>query len=201
MPGFPVHHQFPELTQTHVHWVGDAIQPSHPLYPLLLLPSIFPRLRVFSIESVLCIRWPKYFQCNSTYNEYSGLISFRTDWFDLLVVQGTLKSPLQYHNLKALILQHSAFSMVHNAHMYMTIGKMIALTLQTFVSKVMSLLFNVLSRFVIAFLPRRMCLLISWLQLPSVVILEPKGEKWNLSLFPLFDLLFTMKWWDWMPWS
>ena len=201
MPGFPVHHQFPELTQTHVHWVGDAIQPSHPLYPLLLLPSIFPRLRVFSIESVLCIRWPKYFQCNSTYNEYSGLISFRTDWFDLLVVQGTLKSPLQYHNLKALILQHSAFSMVQNAHMYMTIGKMIALTLQTFVSKVMSLLFNVLSRFVIAFLPRRMCLLISWLQLPSVVILEPKGEKWNLSLFPLFDLLFTMKWWDWMPWS
>ena len=201
MPGFPVHHQFPELTQTHVHWVGDAIQPSHPLYPLLLLPSIFPRLRVFSIESVLCIRWPKYFQCNSTYNEYSGLISFRTDWFDLLVVQGTLKSPLQYHNLKALILQHSAFSMVHNAHMYMTIGKMIALTLQTFVSKVMSLLFNVLSRFVIAFLPRRMCLLISWLQLPSAVILEPKGEKWNLSLFPLFDLLFTMKWWDWMPWS
>ena len=143
--------------------------------PLLLWPSIFPSLRVFSIESVLCIRWPKYFQCNSTSNEYSGLISFRIDWFDLLVVQGILMRPLQHHNLKVLILQHSSFSMVPNAHMYMTTGKMIALTLQTFVSKVMSLLFNMLSRFVIAFLPRRMCLLISWLQLPSAVILEPKG--------------------------
>ena len=150
------------------------------------------------------IRWPKYWSFSfniSPCNEYWELISLRTDLFVLLAVQGTLKSPLQHHNLKASILRCSVFSMVHNAHMYMTIGKMIALTLQTFVSKVMSLLFNVLSRFVIAFLPRRMCLLISWLQLPSVVILEPKGEKWNLSLFPLFDLLFTMKWWDWMPWS
>ena len=130
-------------------------------HPLLLPPSNFPRITVFSNESVLRIRWPKY--CNfslsiSPSNEYSGLISFRIDWFDLLVLQGTLKSPLQYHNLKALILQHSAFSMVQNAHTYMTTGKMIALTPQTSVGKVMSLLFNMLSRFVITFLPRSKCL-------------------------------------------
>ena len=155
----------------------ESVIPSNHLilcHPLLLLPSIFPRLRVFSIESVLCIRWPKCFQCNSTSNEYSGLISFRIDWFDLLVLQGTLKSPLQYHNLKALILQHSAFSMVQNAHTYMTTGKMIALTPQTSVGKVMSLLFNMLSSLVVTFLPRSMHLLISWLQSPSAVILEPK---------------------------
>ena len=142
-------------------------------YPLLLLPSIFPSIKVFSNETFLRIRWPKYwsFSLNiSPSNEYSGLISFRIEWLDLLAVQGTLKSLLQHHSSKASILRHSAFFIVQLSHPYMTTGKIIALTRQTLVGKVMSLLFNMLSRLVIAFLPRSKRLLISWLQSPSVVI-------------------------------
>ena len=144
---------------------------------LLLLPSIFSRIRVFSSESLLPIRWPKYWTFSfsiSPSSEYSGLISFRTDLFDLLAVQGTFKSLPQQHSSKASILQCSAFFMVRLSHPYMTVGKIIALTRWTFVSKVMSLLFNILSRFVIAFLPRSKHLLISWLQSPSAVIWSPQ---------------------------
>ena len=142
MPGLPVHHQLPELAQTHV-WVSDAIQPSHPLSSLLLPPSIFPSIRVFSNELVLCIRWPKDWSFSFTIslsNEYLGLISFRMDWLDLLAVQGTLKSLLQHHSSKASILWCSALFIVHLSHSYMTTGKIIALTRQTFIGKVMSLL-------------------------------------------------------------
>ena len=128
MPGFPVHHQPPELAQTHVHQVGDAIQPSHLCHPLLLLPSDFPSIRVFSNESVLCIRCPKYWSFSfsiSPFNEYSGLISFRIDWFDLLAVQGILKSLLQHHNSKASIVWCSAFFMVQLSHLYITTGKLL----------------------------------------------------------------------------
>ena len=146
-------------------------------HPLLLLPSIFPSIRVFSNELVLCIRWPKYWSFNfsiSPSNAYSGLIFFRMDWLDLLVVQGTLKSLLQHHSSKASMLLCSAFFIVQLSHPYMTTGKTIALTRWTFVDQVMFLLFNMVSRFVIAFLPRSKRLLISWLQSPSAVILEPK---------------------------
>ena len=148
--------------------------------PLVLLPSIFPSIRVFFKESVLHIRRPKYWSFSfsiSLSSEYSGLISFRIDWFDLHAVQGTCKSLLQHHSLKASILWHSAFFMVQLLHPYMTTGKAIALTRRTFVGKVMSLLFNVLSGFVIAFLPRSKHLLILWLQSPSAVILEPPKIK------------------------
>ena len=146
--------------------------------PLLLLPSTFPSIRVFSNESLLHIRWPKYWSFSSSpSNEYSGLISFRMDWLDLLAVQGTLKSLLQHHNSKASILQHSAFFIVQLLHQYTTPGKTIALTGWTFVGKVMSLLFNMLSRLVTIFLLRSKCLLISWLHSPSAVILEPKKIK------------------------
>ena len=148
--------------------------------PLLLLPSILPSIRVFSNESVLPIRWPKDWSFSfsiSPSKEYSGLISFRVDWLNLLAVQGTLKSLLQHHSSKPSILQCSAFFMVQLLHPYMTTGKTIALTRQTFVSKVMSLLFNMLSRLVITFLPRSKCLLISWLQSPSAVISEPPKIK------------------------
>ena len=146
MPGFPVLHYLPEYAQIHVHWV---MQYSHLILccPLLLPPSIFPRIRVFSNESVICIRWPKYWSFSfsiSPSNEYSGLIFFRTDWSDLLAVQRTLKGLLQHQNLKASILQCSAFCMLQLSHLYLTT----ALTIWTFVSKVMSLLFNMLSRFV-----------------------------------------------------
>ena len=144
--------------------------------PLLLPLSIFPSIRVFSNESVLHIRWPKCWNFSfniSPSNEYSGLISFRMDWLDLLAVQGTLKSLLQHHSSKASILQCSAFFKVQLSHPYMTSGKTIALTRWTFVGKVMSLLFNMLSRLAITFLPRSKHLLISWLQSPSAVILEP----------------------------
>ena len=144
--------------------------------PLLLLPSIFPSIRIFSKESVLHIWWPKDWNFSfsiSPSNEYSGVISFRIDWFDLLTVQGTLKS-LQHNSSKASVLQCSAFLIVQLSHPFMTTGKTIALTRQTFVGKVVSLLFNMLSRFVIVFLPRSKCLWISWLQSPSAVILEPK---------------------------
>ena len=147
---------------------------------LLLLPSIFPSVRIFSNEPVLHIRWPKYwsFSCSiSPSNEYSGLISFRTNWLDLLAVQGTLKSLLQPHSSKASILWRSAFFIVQLSHPYMTPGKPIALIRRTFVGKVMSLLFKMLSRLVIAFLPRSKRLLISWLQSPSAVILELKQIK------------------------
>ena len=148
--------------------------------PLLLLPSIFPSIRVFSNESVLCISWPKYWSFSfniSPSNEHPGLISFRMDWLDFLAVQGTLNSPLQYHSSKASILQHSAFFIVQLSHAYMTTGKIIALTRWTFVSKVMSLVFNMLSRSVKTFLPRSKCLLISWLQSSSAVILELRKIK------------------------
>ena len=143
-----------------------------------LLPSIFPSIRVFSNESALCIRWPKYRSFSiSPSNEYSGLSSFRMDWFDLLSVQGTLKSLLQYHSLKVSILRCSAFFTFQLSHPYMTIGKTIALTRWTFVGKAISLLFNALSKFVLAFLPRSEHLLISWLQSEFTVILEPKKIK------------------------
>ena len=147
-------------------------------HPLLLLPLIFPSIRVFSNESPLHMRWPKYWSFSfsiSPFSEHTGLISFRMDWLDLLTVQGTLKSLLQHHSSKASILQRSAFSTVQ--HPYMTTGKTIALTRRTFVGKVMSLLFNMLSRLVITFLPRNKHLLISWLQSPSAVILEPRKIK------------------------
>ena len=146
-------------------------------HPLLLLPSIFPSIRVFSNESALRIRWPKYWSFSfniSPSNEYSGLISFRMGWLDLLAVQGTLKSLLRHHSSITSILWRSAFFIVHLSHPYMTAGKIIALTRQTFVGKVMSLLFNMLSMLVITFLPRSKRFLISGLQSPSAVILEPK---------------------------
>ena len=148
--------------------------------PLLLLPSIFPSIRVFSSESALRIRWPKYWSFSfniSPSSKHPGLIPFRMDWLDLLAVQGTLKSLLQHHSSKASILWHSAFFIVQLSHPYVTSGKTIALTRRTFVGKVMSLLLNMLSRLVITFLPRSKCLLISWLQSPSAVILEPKKIK------------------------
>jgi len=147
--------------------------------PLLLLPSIFPSIRVFSNESSLRIRWPKYwsFSFISHTNEHPRLISFRMDWLDLLAVQGTLKSLLQHHSSKASILLHSAFFIVQFSHPYTTTGKTIALTRWTFVDKVISLLLNMLSRLVITFLPRSKRLLISWLQSPSAVILEPRKIK------------------------
>ena len=201
MPGLPVHHQLPEFTQTHVHWVGDAIQPSHPL-SCVLLTSIFTNIGVFSNESALLNRWPKYrsFSFNiSPSNEHPGLISFRLDSLDLLAVQGTRKSVLQHHSSKASILWHSAFFTVQLSHPHMTMGKTIALTRQIFVDKVMSLLFNMLSRLVITFLPRNKHLLISWLQSPSAVILEPPKIK-SITVSTVSHLC-VMKWWDRMPWS
>ena len=169
--------------------------------PLLLLPSILLSIRVFSNESAVHIRCRKYWSFSFSFspsNEYSGSISFRIDSFDLLAVQETLKSLLQHHSSKASILWHSAFFMVQLSHPYMTNGKTIALTRWTFVGKVMSLLFNMLSRLIITFLPRRKLLLVSWLQSSSAVILEPKKTK---SVTVSFSSLFAMKWWDWMPWS
>ena len=163
--------------------------------PLLLLPSIFPSIRVFSNESVLHIRWPKYWSFSfsiSPFNEYSGLISFGMDWFDLLAVQGTLKSLLQHHSSKASIHWHSAFFIVQLSHPYMTNGKTIALTRRTFVGKVMFLLFNMLSRLVTAFLPRSKRLLISGLQSPAAVILKPKKKKVS-HCFHCFSI--------YLPWS
>ena len=199
--GFSVHHQLPELAQTHVHQVSDAIQPSN------LLSS--PPPPAFNISQHYSLfQWvssshqvPKVLKLQlsiSPSNEYSGLISFRIDGLDLLAVQGILKSLFQYHSSKTSILQHSAFFMIQLSHPYMTTGKNKALTRQTFVSKVMSLLFDTLFMLVIAFLPRNKHLLISWLQSPSAEILEPPQN--SLLLFPLFPCLFTMKWWDWMPW-
>ena len=160
MPGNPVHYQLLELAQTHVHYVGDAIHPIQPSHPLSSPSpaSVFPSIsRVFSNKSVLRIRWPKYWSFSFSIrpsSEYSGLISFRIDWLDLLAVQETLKSLLQHHSSKAAILQCLAFFIVQLSHRYMTVGKTIALTRWTFVGKVVSLVFNILSRLVIAFLPR-----------------------------------------------
>ena len=181
MPGLPVHHQLPEFTQTHVHWVGDAIQPSHPLLspspPTFNLSQHQGLFRWVSSSYQVAKKYWSFSFSISPSSEYSGLISFRIDWFDLLVVQGTLKSLLQHHSSKASVLQPSAFFMGQLSHAYMTTGKTIPLTLRTFVSEVTSVLFNMLSRFAIAFLPRRKHLLISWLQSPSAVILEPPGPS------------------------
>ena len=173
MPGFPVHHQLLELVQTHVMLSNHLSL----CFPLLLPPSIFPSIRIFSNESVLCMRWPKDWSFGfsiSPSSEYSGLISFRMNWLDLFAVQGSLKSLLQHHSSKASILRRLAFFIVQLSHPYMTTGKAIALTRQTFAGKIRSLLFNTLSRLVITFLPRSKRLLISWLQSPSAVILEPE---------------------------
>ena len=193
-PGFPVLHQLPELTKL---MSIKSVMPCHHLIlclPLLLLPSVFPSIRVFSNHSVLSIRWPKYWSFSfsiSPSNEYSGLISFRIDWFDLLGVQRTLKSLLQHHSSKASILQCSAFFIVHLSHPYMTTGKTTALTKWTFVGKVTSLLFNMLSRLVISFLPRSKCLLISWLQSSSAVIFYSKKIVSHcFHCFPIY-----------LPWS
>ena len=156
-PGFPVIHHFLELVQTHVHRVRDAIQPSHPLLPPSPPALNLSLFRVFSSELVLCVRWPKYWNfsfSNSPSKEYSRLISFRIDWFDLLAVQGTLKSLLQHHILKASVLQCLALPMVQLSHLYMTSEKTIVMTIQTFIGKVIYWLFNMLSSLVIAFLPR-----------------------------------------------
>ena len=176
----------------------ESVMPSSHLilcHPLLLVPPVPPSIRVFSNESTLHMRWPKYWSFSfsiSPSNEHPGLISFRMDWLDLLAVQGTLKSLLQHHSSKASILRHSAFFTVQLSHPYMTTGKTIALTGRTFVGKVMSLLFNMLSRLVITFLPRSKRLLISWLKSPSVVILEPpKNKVWHC--FHCFSIYF--------PWS
>ena len=171
---------------------------NHPIicHPLLLPPSIFPSIRVFSSKSVLRIRWPKYLNFSlsmSPSNEYSGLISLRRDWLDLLAVQRALKSLLQHHSSKASILCHSAFFIVQLSHPYVTTGKTIALTRRTYAGKVMSLLFNTQSRFVIAFLLRSKGLLISWLQSLSTMILEPKKIKSVTIIF--LPYLFVMKWW------
>ena len=169
---------------------------------VLLLSSVFPSIRVFSNESAVRNRWPKYWSFSfiiSPSNVYSGLISFRIDWFDLLAVQGTLKSLLQHHSSKASIIQFSAFFMVQLSHPHMTTGKTIGLTIWTFASKVMSLLFKTLSRFYTAIFPRSKHLLILGLQSPSTLILEPKKMKSDtVSTFPH---LFAMKWWDQMRWS
>ena len=175
----------------------ESVMPSNHLilcHPLLLLPSIFPSIRVLSNESVLHIRWPKYWSFSfniSLSNEYSGLISFRMDWLDLLAVQGTLKSLLQHHSSKASILRYSPFFIVQLLHPCMTTGKIIPLTRWIFVGKVMFLLFNKMSRLVMTFLPRSKLLLISWLQSPSAVILEPKNIK-SVTVSTVLHL-FAMK--------
>ena len=202
MTGFPVHlHSWSFLKLMSI----ELVMPSNHLilcHPLLLLPSIFLNIRIFPNESVFCTRWPKYWSFSfhiSPSNEYSGLISFRIDWFDLLAVQGILKSLLQHHSSKASVLQCSAFFIVQLSHPYMTTGKTIALTIHIFVDKIMSLLFNMLSKLVMAFLPRSKWLLISWLQSPSAVFLEPKKRK-SVTAFNFFPSIFH-ELWDQMPWS
>ena len=205
MPGFPVLHHLLKFAEIHAHRVSDAIQSSHPLLSPSPVFNLSQHQGLFQWVSWMAkVGWShqvaKILELQlhiSPSNEYSGLISFRIDWFDLLAVHRTLKSLLQHQNLKASILRHSAFFMVQISHPYMTAGKTIALTRWTFVSKVIFLLFNTLSRFVIAFLPRSKHLLISWLQSPSAVILEPKKIK--SATVSTFSLLFAMKWWDQMP--
>ena len=172
----------------------ESVMPSNHLtlcHPLLLLPSIFPSIRVFSNESALRIRWPKYWSFNfsiSSSKEHPELISFRMDWLDLLAVQGSLKRLLQHHSSKVSIVRCSAFFIVQLSHPYMTTGKTKALTRRTFVGKVMSVLFNMLSRLIITFLPRGKCLLISWLQSPSAVILEPPQKNKLSHCFHCFPI-------------
>ena len=184
-PGLPVHHQLPEFTQTHVHRVMIPSSPwCHPaisswVAPFSSCPQSLPASESFAM-SQLQMRWPKYWSFSfsiSPSKEHPGLISFRMDWLDLLAVQGTLKSLLQHHSSKASILRHSAFFIVQLSHPYMTTGKTIALTRRTLFCKVMSLLLNILSGLVVTFLPRSNRLLISWLQSPSAVILEPPKIK------------------------
>ena len=195
--GFPVHLREP--TQTLVHWVGNAIQPCHPLSsPFPPTFNLSQHQDIFQwVSSLYQVAKVLKFSVSSISpsNEYSGLISFRMDWLDLPAVQGTLRSLLQHHSSKASILWCSAFLIVHLSHPYMTTGKTISLTRWTSVGQVMPLLFNMLSRLVIAFLPRSKGPLNSCLQSTSAVILEPKGGKISLSLFPLFSHLV------WMPWS
>ena len=182
----------------------ESVLPSNHLIlccPLLLSPSIFPSIRVFSSESALCIRWPKDWSFSfslSPSNEYSGLISFQMDWLDLFAVQGTHKSLLQHHSSKASILQCLAFCIVQISHPYMTTGKTIALTTRTVVDELMSLLFNMLSRLVITFLPRSKRLLISWLQSPSAVVLEPRKIT-SAAISTVSPSICHG--WDQMPWS
>ena len=181
IPGFPVHHKLLEFTQTTS--IDSVMLSSHLIlcHHILLLPPIPPSIRVFSNESTLCMRWPKYWSFSFSIgpsNEYSGLISLRMDWLDLLAVQGTLKSLLQQHSLKASILQRSAFFMVQLSRPYVTTGETTALTRWTFVSKVTSLLSNMLSRLVVAFLPRSKRLLIPWLQSPPAVTLVLRKGGW-----------------------
>ena len=178
-PGLPIHHQLPEFTQTRVHCLSDAIQPSHPLSSSSLPALNISQHQIFSNESALHIRWPKNLSFSfsiSPSNEYSELISFGMDWLDLLAVQGTLKSLLQHHSSKTPILWFSLL-LVLLSHPYMTTGKTITLTRWTFVGKVISLLYNMLPRLIITFLPRRKYLLISWLQSPSSVILDSRKIK------------------------
>ena len=197
-PGFPVHHQLLELAQTHVHQVGDAIQPSHPLSSSS--PSIFnlsqhQGLFQWVISSHQVAKVLEAFSISPS-NKYSGLISFRMDWLDLLAVQGTLSSLLQHHSSKASILLHSAFFIVQLSHPYMAIGKTTLLTKRTFVGKVMSLLFNMLSRLVIAFLPRSKCFHF----MAVVTICSDLGAQ-EKKVCHCFHCFFPMKWWDGMPWS
>jgi len=201
-PGFPVLHYFLEFAQTHVHCINDAIQPSHPVSS----PSP-PALNLSQHQGFFqwvgsLIRWPKYYSVSfsiSPSNELSGLMSFRTNWFDLLAVQGTLNSLLQHHSWKASILQCSTFFMVQLSQLYTTTGKTIATTIWTLVSKIMSLFFNTLPSFIIAVFLRSKHLLTSWLQSPSAVILGPKKIK-SVTV-SIVSHLFAMKWWDQIPWS
>ena len=202
MPGLPVHHQLPEFTQTHAHWVSDAIQPSHPLSS--------PSPPAFNLSQQGLFTWVssshqvakvlEFHLQHQSSNEYSGVISFRMDCLDLLVVQEKLKKLLQHHSSKASVLWRSAFYIVQLSHPYMTTRKTTALTKWIFVGKVMSLLFNMLSRLVITFLPRSKHLLISWLQSSSAVILKPPKIKSDIVSL-LFPHPFAMNWWDQMPWS
>ena len=193
MPGFPVLHYLPKFVQIHIHWVSEAIQPYHPLSP----PSPLA-LSLSQHQGLLQrIRWPKYWSFSfniSPSSEFSGLTFSKIDCFDLLAVQRTLISLLQNHSSKASILQCSAFFMIQLSHPYMTPGKTIDLTIWTFVGKMMPLLFNTLSKLVMAFLPRSKCLLISWLQSLSIVILEPKKRKSVPAA--TFSFLSAVKWWD-----
>ena len=196
--GLPVHHQLLEFTQTPIHRVGDAIQPHSDISPSVVpfssCPQSLPASGSFPM-SQLCRRWPKYWNFNlsiSPSNEHSGLVSYRMDWLDLLAIQATRKSIPQHHSSKASVLRCSAFFRVQLSHPYMTRGNTKALTRRTFVGKVMSLFLNMLSRLVVTVLPKSKHLLISWLQSPSAVILEPPSKK-SLSLFPLFPHLFAIK--------
>ena len=191
-PGLPVHHQLLDFTQTRVHWVSDAIQPSYPLSS-----PYSPAFNLSQHQGLLHIRWPEYWSLRvniSPSNEHPGMISFAMDWLDLLAVQGTLKSLLQHHSSKASVIQRSDFFIVQLSHPYMTTWKT-----KSFAGKVMSLLFNMLSRLIITFLPMSKHLWISWLKSPSAVILEPQKIK-SGTVFTV-PHLFPMRWWDQMPWS